>query len=138
MIFRVFKPFDYKIHPKTKTQHTQNPTHGFGRSAYSEPFLGRCGGRHPPEFFPSSEHEFTARQEMSSTDRKPLGRPRCQISGQQVMELRDRGLSWRHIASKLAVSPATAIRALRAYQNSGKACQNLAVPGLDYPWPWDD
>ena len=74
----------------------------------------------------------------SSQNRKP-GRPRCEVSGAHVKQLRELGLSWRRVAAKLNTSPASAVRALRAYQNSEKACQNPAVPGLnDYPSLWDD
>jgi len=71
-------------------------------------------------------------------NRKP-GRPRSDVSGQEVTELREQGLSWRQVASRIGVSPATCMRAARAFQNHENACQNLAVPDLDdCPQLWDD
>jgi hypothetical protein len=59
---------------------------------------------------------------------RKAGRPRCQVSGKQVSELRTQGVSWRQIASQVGVSPASCMRVARAFHNHENACQNLAPP----------
>jgi hypothetical protein len=41
---------------------------------------------------------------------RKCGRPRCNITGEQVRALRDQGMSWRPLAAALGVSTATAKR----------------------------
>jgi len=62
---------------------------------------------------------------IDATQQKPkVGRPRCQVSGEQVQRLRDRGASWRTIARTLSTSTATVMRLHNAVSRAGRVSQN--------------
>jgi len=55
---------------------------------------------------------------------KPVGRPKAIFRRDQVVELRQRGLSWNQIARELGVSATTVRRAFEAGGASPEPCQN--------------
>ena len=57
---------------------------------------------------------------------KPVGRPRAIFRRDQVVELRQKGLSWSRIARELGVSATTVRRAFEVGSVSAEPCQNPA------------
>ena len=57
---------------------------------------------------------------------KPVGRPRAIFRRDQVVELRQKGLSWNQIARELGVSATTVRRAFEVGSVSAEPCQNPA------------
>ena len=66
--------------------------------------------------------------------RKP-GRPRSQVSADEVKQLRDQQTSWRTIARTLRTSTATAMRVYDTVSRAGKASQNSGEPSEDRELP---
>jgi hypothetical protein len=52
------------------------------------------------------------------------GRPRCKVTADEVLRLRERGASWRAIARELRIGTATAMRL-------GKDCCGVPKPSLN-------
>lgn len=67
--------------------------------------------------------------------RRKTGRPRCQVSADEVRRLRDQGASWRQIATNLGIGSATAMRAYNAASRVGKASQNSGGLSEDPEFP---
>jgi predicted DNA-binding transcriptional regulator AlpA len=59
------------------------------------------------------------------------GRPRARVAGEEVVFLRDQGLSWRQIARKLGIGRTTAYDLLKQAQNTPKTpsekCQERSL-----------
>lgn len=55
---------------------------------------------------------------------RPVGRPRCPVTCEEITKLRCAKLSWRQIARTLRIGTATAIRLYRAKSGASEASQN--------------